>query len=335
MLIAVLAIALLVGAVSAGILTYYGRIESDVTVLQSVLLDDKSYTPPIEEDFDAVGGDVICKYHWLRNTANVPVPVQLVSGGYPTDAVTVKYFEAPSITIDGVITEAEWGKFFWFSDSNGFDAWDAYGTPTHTTTEGRTFKAYAVADCENLYLAFDVIDDKDNLAGDSLNINFNVGGLTKIDAGDCSLETNWIDVPGKDVMWGVCTGDGWGTRVRTTLPPGVKITWGFIDHRMYEVVIPLSVLGVKLGDQVGIAGNIYEGYGSTGSPGLLWNDFKDGLCFTNWEDLSYYRNFAIGTEITSPFTLEPYEVLPFYICYEFAIDIKPETFTIYTEVQPA
>jgi hypothetical protein len=90
MLIAVLAMALLIGTASAALLSYYGKLKSNVTVLQSVLLDDHDYTI-IEENFDAVGGDVICKYHWLRNRASVPIPVQLISE-YPGEVTSVKYY---------------------------------------------------------------------------------------------------------------------------------------------------------------------------------------------------------------------------------------------------
>ena len=44
---------------------------------------------------------------------------------------------------------------------------------------------------------------------------------------------------------------------------------------------------------------------------------------------------AILEEITSPFTLYPGEVLPFYIKYKFAVDIQPGTYTIYSTVKPA
>jgi hypothetical protein len=349
MLIAGLAIALLVGVVSAAVIQFFGQIKVTTTVSQAVLVDGHSYPYVIEELATVAGGESFCRCHSLQSQTSVPVKLMFettYSPGLWDDEIIVRYWKAPSITIDGFITEAEWGKFFWFEDHSGFDAWDVYGTPTHATSEGRTFKAYAVADCENLYLAFDVIDDKTDLKGDSLNINFNVGDLNKIDAGDCSLETNWIGVEGKDVMWGVCTGDGWGTRVRTYKTPdatgatfdnGVEIRWEFTDHRMYEVVIPLSVLGVKLGDTVKIAGNIYEGYGSTGSPGLLWNDFKDDLYKTNWEDMTYYIDLAIGAEIPEGqvFTLEPYEHLDFYICYEFAVDIWEGEYIITTTVEPA
>jgi len=234
-----------------------------------------------------------------------------------TLAVAVSLMVMPAVTsaagtptIDGVISTGEWDDYFWFTDNTGFGAWDALGWPTQETNVGRTFNAYATNDNENLYLAFDVIDDLTNLKGDSLNVNFNVGDLSKIDAGDCSLETNWIGVAGKDIMWGACTGDGWETRVRTfkaqegttssggcTFDNGAEIRWGFTDHRMYEVAIPLELLGVGPGAQIGIVGNIYDGYGSTESPGLLWNEFPDDF---SWEDTSTYMyvfvqaNTAVG-----------------------------------------
>jgi len=121
-LIAGLAISLLIGAASAALLTYYGRIETSATVGQSVLLDDKDIAGmPILETISAFGGDKVCMYHWLRNRANVPVPVNLVSWGAP-DGATVKYYTMGTSTTWHVPAD--------LGDANTFNDVEAYITKT-------------------------------------------------------------------------------------------------------------------------------------------------------------------------------------------------------------
>ena len=57
----------------------------------------------------------------------------------------------------------------------------------------------------------------------------------------------------------------------------------------------------------------------------------------DWADTSNFETQTIGTEIPegTPFTLAPSERLDFYICYEFAVNIKSGTYIITTKVEPA
>jgi len=90
-LIASLAIALLIGVVGAGLLTYYGKIQTTATVEQAVVLDGKPYTEPVTHEFTAYGGYCVCKPHYLKNRGLEEVTVQVehkVNGAINDPATT-------------------------------------------------------------------------------------------------------------------------------------------------------------------------------------------------------------------------------------------------------
>ncbi len=82
-LIAVLAIVLLVGLVSAAVLTYYGKITGTVTVGQAVKLDGLSVPDSlgITETKSGVAGLILGDMHNLVNYADEKIMVNLVSTG--------------------------------------------------------------------------------------------------------------------------------------------------------------------------------------------------------------------------------------------------------------
>jgi hypothetical protein len=94
MLIAVLAIALLIGAASAAVLTYYGKITGTVSVAQSVLVDGLAYPDSMGITYTidgAVAGNSYKSYHELINRANVPAVVRLDTSVSDPVGVTVSY----------------------------------------------------------------------------------------------------------------------------------------------------------------------------------------------------------------------------------------------------
>jgi len=290
MLIAVLAIALLVGAVSAGILTYYGRIESDVTVSQSVFLDDKSYTPPIEEDFGAVGGDVICKYHWLRNTASVPVAVNLVSWGAP-EGVTVKYYTM------GTSTK-------WHITPSGGDYDKVEADVTKTDKAGSVeFKVEIVSD---------------NPAGHT----YGMGIAISTDISTIGFQVFYQEWQTPYVWY--YQAYPWTSELHDLPYLGITAT-GDRDHKVFTVDIPIGLLG-------GCGAKYY--YAIQFRTNLI-GTYPQGLNLWAQTTAGYFASATVGTIPAMPITLEPGQVLPFYICYEFDKAIAPETFTIYTEVRPA
>jgi hypothetical protein len=71
-----------VGTVSAGLLTYYGRITAPVTVSQAVTLDDKAWpASDITESSPsgAAGSSILGAGHWLMNQADKRILVNLES----------------------------------------------------------------------------------------------------------------------------------------------------------------------------------------------------------------------------------------------------------------
>jgi len=84
---------------SAGLLTYYGTIETKANVEQSVVLWDGSdwvnYNTPIEKDFDVTGGSCECFAHSILNRAEVEAPIDITESinayGKGPEGVGVEY----------------------------------------------------------------------------------------------------------------------------------------------------------------------------------------------------------------------------------------------------
>jgi hypothetical protein len=96
MLIAVLAMALLVGVVSAGVIQYFGQIQMTANVRQAILLDGRDYTtmPITETPVDVAGGESFWRLHYLQSQTSVPVTLKLETSYSPslTDAeITTTY----------------------------------------------------------------------------------------------------------------------------------------------------------------------------------------------------------------------------------------------------
>lgn len=95
--LAVLALALCIGIVSAALLEYYGRIVATVNVKQVIYVDGKPWYDPFEETFDAMGGVTKYTYHYIKSKASVPITMQFVytitnSSGYEDfEGITVSY----------------------------------------------------------------------------------------------------------------------------------------------------------------------------------------------------------------------------------------------------
>jgi hypothetical protein len=96
MLIVVLAIALLIGTVSAAVLTYYGQITGTVTITQAVLLDGKAWPDSsITETVSGVAGSQLYgDLHRLVNHAEKVVIVNL-----PSTVTSAPYGDAAGLTV--------------------------------------------------------------------------------------------------------------------------------------------------------------------------------------------------------------------------------------------
>lgn len=84
---------------SAGLLTYYGTIETRADVEQSVVLWDGSewvnYNTPVSNNFDTTGGNCECYSHSIKNRASVEAPINIDTSinayGKGPDGVDVSY----------------------------------------------------------------------------------------------------------------------------------------------------------------------------------------------------------------------------------------------------
>lgn len=129
MLIAsLLAIALLVGIVSAAVLTYYGRITATVTVSQAVTLDGNPWpASSITETVSGSAGSLILgDGHYLVNNADKKIMVDLVS----TEAD--EYDAYPEYRLDARVDD---DALFWVL--NDYIAWEYF--------EGLSFDYYIVS----------------------------------------------------------------------------------------------------------------------------------------------------------------------------------------------
>jgi len=95
-----LALILCVGMVSAGLLSYYAKIETTVDVAQGILVDGQGYETPITETITGAGGKKLYTWHTITNLGDSPATVTFDSNVTPSDGgVTVEYFENTAVLI--------------------------------------------------------------------------------------------------------------------------------------------------------------------------------------------------------------------------------------------
>ena len=302
MLIAVLAIALLVGVVSAGVIQYFGQIQMTANVRQAILLDGRDYTtmPITETPVDVAGGESFCKPHWLTSQTSVPVELQFVTTYSPTlidDEITVKYYAMGTSTT-------------WHVEPSGdpFDQVEAYVTKTDKVGSVE-FKVEIVPNSDHYGMGIAISTDVDT-------IDFQVFYQ------DWQAPYVWYYQEYGEDLGGPY--HGWETTTPVALPHlGITAT-GDRTGKVFTVDIPIGLLG------------------GCGAEYYFAIQFRTTLMGTYPQKLDLWaqttaENFAlatVGTEIpeATPFTLQPSERLDFYICYKFAVGIYPYIYTITTTV---
>jgi hypothetical protein len=327
MLIAVFAIALLIGTVSAAVLTYYGRIETSVTVGQSVLLDGKNIGEmPIYDTIDAVGGDKVGRCHWLENQANVPVDVELVSWGAP-GGVTVVYHKPLGYSWSGKTVHTGGAKPYEVDikvvDGDCKVTW--------------TFVFPIEGDLGNGNMGVALIIATDGTGkGPAFQIHNNDGTDSKYAWG------TWLFSP-----WGPTIGDGWyGWHSGTLNKPVADLNWVNATGDRYKDGKPddptpnptgeftVTIAKCMLGDEFHWAvwtgvGGFFDIAGYSAYPvGFNWAD-------PIVNDETNYAKATIMEPLAATITLLPFQRIDIVMCYEFDKAIAPGTFTIYTEVRPA
>jgi hypothetical protein len=285
MLIAVLAIALLVGVVSAATISYFGQVKMTANVTQAVLVDGHSYPYVIEEPADVAGGESFCRYHWLTSQTSVPVQLQFETDkGGAGDEITLKYYAMGTSTTWHVIPSVE-----------------AYVTKTDKA-DSVEFKVEIVPDSDHYGMGIAISTSR-------ATIDFQV----------------WYREYAEPKGWYYEEyGTGWGSKPVIALPHlGITAT-GVYTEKVFTVDIPIGLLG----------GCGAEYYFAIQFRTTLLGTYPEGLDLWAQTDASLFAGAIVGTIPTMPITLKPGEVLPFYICYEFAENIQAGTYDIYTTIKP-
>jgi len=318
LILLILGLAALVGTVSAAVLQYFGQVEMTATVEQAVLLDGKDITEmPIEETATVAGGEFFLRYHWLESQTSVPVDLKFETLVSPTaGGVTVSYLKST-----GYRETVETGKYddvaqvypieVTVEDVGDWIQWTfdffAYNT-TPVVGDGH-FAGAVIISFDGSTPAFQ-IHDNDGICsayawGTWLYSPYDLAG-----GGWHTSEEAW-NTPVEDIWWIQAE----GARDISANPEGkfiVKIHKTMLDATFYWAVYA---------NQWGF----YE-------PNRGYTAYPDGF---TWGTNEIFEQATILEEITSPFTLYPGQVLPFYIKYEFDLLIEPDEYTITTTVKPA
>ena len=310
LLIGLLAIALLVGSASAGLISYFGQVKMTATVTQSVLLDGKPYMEmPIEDTATATGGQTVCRYHWLKNEGGVPVAVHFATTYTPAltdNEITVTYLKSAGYE-ETVTTVATQGISIdvTVEDIGSWIQW--------------TFNYFAHHESGNVEnkLAAAVVISYDG-EEPAFQVHNNDGVTPGYDVG------TWLYCPYIDGWWTVGDHD--------SNTPVANIGWidAATDFGSGTIVVKISEAKLVEGACETFYWAVYAGIRSGGDLPYTLSLYPEGF---NW-----VNPFALATIlelIGLPFTLDSGERLDFYICYSFNPLIAPGTYTIYTTVEPA
>jgi len=184
--------------------------------------------------------------------------------------------EIPTPKIDGVISPYEWYSALWF---------DEMPDNTFANPSVMSVQIYITNDTENLYIALVIPDTCDMRAhpevaeggSDTFSLNIGVQGeersysrILQFNTADRTDDPNWFVLDGYFAQWAVATSETntskYGPDVEyRPIPTGVQSKTVINEnHRIQEIAIPLSDLGVAPGTLLRIGGCIraaeYEGY---------------------------------------------------------------------------
>jgi len=301
-----LALVAISGLASAGLLTIYGRITATVAAQQAIKLDgtvcNNEYSTCTVSDYItelAPGGEKFCFEHHLKNDASISANVNLNNICAPDcTGITIAYYNSFG-------TEGPWHSY---GDVNATitkeDLSEYIKWTVHINTEGPHYGVGLVlANLEDQQHPFQIWMN---------NQPQNQVWQTQI------LHLNevpcWNAVP---VLCpsGVC-------------PNGITATpIGPYDptNKDFTITVPKSLLG---------------GIGATFKWAMHVETTNQGYYPSTWPNdwcgpiSEYEQESTIGTQISNPLTLQSSELKDFYTCYNFAINIKPDTYTITTDIVP-
>ena len=314
---------LLIGVAYGAVLEFYGKYVAEVDVHQSVLLDDQEGIPTIVDELSgAVGGETFCYKHFLHNVASVPAKVKFATSYDPE-------------LVDNEIVTTYWLPIE-YSETIQFD--------------------YGVVTIETVECAVKWTIDLDEVNGPFKNGHAGIGLMIGL---------------GKEIKYQVHSNDGtcatypWGTFLLSHFDQTLS---GYFGWHTSEEAWSIPVEDVDDIDASGcryIKAGSYDGDMSwgpvdhEGNPDLIFTitiakrllscgEFKWALWINGdrgwavvtpnfeWSDANT-ANFAtakVGEPVPEPLILPPCVDVDFIICYSFAMEIEPDSYTITTEVQP-
>jgi hypothetical protein len=305
MLIAVLAMVLLVGVVSAAVIQYFGQIQMTANVRQAILLDGKDYTTmPITETVDVAGGESFWRLHYLQSQTSVPVTLKLETS------------YSPSLT-DAEITTT----------------YNTEITDDNTNFGSRSNEIVAIGVSLTLNQIF---------ASDGLMYKYTVisggtydGASPVVAVLDLSDGRYIVLFPG----WGSRPAGLYSLQFSETIAYDSCVSNHAVDFVVYDSTFHKiwgspgsypAFAGIKTSPGVPISGAevvtrvaIQHQGANTGEEDML-----ESLAF----DLQSYQFIQITEGVS--FTLQPGQIVYFVARYKFAVDTYPYPYTITTTVKP-
>lgn len=276
--------------VSAGLLSYYGKITTTATVSQSILVDGNDWTTPVANSFDVTGGCTICRSHWIRNKACIDGTVSLdttITGPGGPGGVTVTYKDSVHLenkdgdwnpivddTYADVTFELVGEEFVYELNVVGMDADTNYVFIYRADEEDRFTNWHGVG---SIAIKYFMTDDEGN---------YSISTSTELGT-DLPKVTDWNNAPPADY----------------TQPP---------DEYLHETGAKLWIVTATDWD----------------STNWIMSGWTAADYLFETELIRYFDN--VDNEITIPAG----EFINFVMCYGFAINIIPGTYTIITTVSP-
>jgi hypothetical protein len=302
--------------VSAGLLSFYGKVETTANVQQSVQLRNvggswRNWDNPIDANISTVGGDCEIEDFEIRNQASIEAKI-----GIDTSITKDSIWVNPDPSVGGVnvsvLVPAEYTKEFLAEDTildgtdvsvEATDDWVIWTMEvplngTHGTGLGSGGQAaWSISIGQGSEILYQ-IHNNDGTDGNYAN------GKYLYSEYDNGWHTGSDNTPVSAISWIQATG------TRTAAVCG----------GIYTIKIDRD----ELGDEFKWAAHI--NYESDSLPkDFGWGD-------TNTDN---FYTAVLTEELTSPFTLQPGEQLDFVIKYCFDVAIEPDDdYTITTEFQP-
>jgi len=316
-----------VGA-SATLLTYYGSVTASFNVEQSILLDDEGWPDSQVTDVipeGAPGGETFCFPHELTNQMSVEGTVDLETE-YTPDG-------------DGITTTFVQPLAYSFSDSQDVDDGTVGQLVTTVEEDGDwmvwtfDFPVEQLTGNGNLAVGLVIADGEKPL----FQVHNNDGADSAYDWG------TWLYSE-----WGPTIGDGWngwhtGTGGNNQLVSG--ISWieaigqrntPFDGLESGDGVLQIRIKKSELGDSFNwaasptAAGGFFEASDVTMQ---LPAGFDWAIPLVDMDIPNYIPAELVGP-LSLPVTIASQSTEEFSICYEFAPEIMPRTYTITTNVVP-